>query len=355
MAIPMKQTAPIAGLPVSAPPGALADLLFTTSVIYGPTGSWKTSQLGEFAKYIYQKTGKKTRLISMDGGGHGPVQPHINAGIMEVWRVVEEENPKVAIIKASKGGWPRDLKNGLRTSPVIIQPLPGERAKAMKDIGAIAVEGWSSIAKAVMRDMVSKGQKVSEEIVGKFTETTEYGEESFGAPGRSHYGFVQNFIQDMIRNFSSLPVERVIYTALEGKGVDKISNISVYGPEVAGSAITAAIPALVGDCLHFEDFTTDGPVDPVTKQVLSIPGVRGWFCSHPDTSTKLMWPAKSRLAASSVVEFKKRMGASGYFDLSKKSLFDYFTAQDDLLASASETLRGWKEEMDARRKSVEAQ
>lgn len=357
----------------SCAPGLAQDLLFTTMAIYGPTGSRKTTQIGEFAKYVYETTGKKTRLISADQGGHGVIQAHINAGIIELWRLVEEENPKAAIIKASRGCFPKELKNGLRSSAIIIEPIQGNRKAVLKDVGAYAVEGWASICKLIIRDTVSKGQKISEDVVGLFAENmlgevldqeevrkrrTSGNLDGFvqmGAPAKAHYGFVQNFLGDVIRNFSSLPVDRILYTSLEGKGEDRLTKVLQYGPDTAGSAMTAAVPALVGDCLHFEDYSKEAGVDPNNpKQKLVELGVRAWFQAHPDATTGAIWPAKTRVAAESVAEFRKIMGPSGYFDLAKHSLGDYLRVQDELLSRSTDSLRAWKTAADERRKATEA-
>lgn len=335
----------VAEPPLVTNPAEVVELLFSTMVLYGSTGSRKTSQLGDFAKYIYEKTGKTTRLISADGGGYGPVQNYVNAGIIEPWRLVEEPNPKSALMKASRGAWPEKLVNGLNVNNRIIEPSRGARREALKAVGAYAIEGWTSIASLLMRDSVSKGQKISEDVVGQFVEEGE----TFGAPARSHYGFVQNLTLDYIRNFSSLQVERVCYTALEGKGEDKITNKLEYGPMVAGKAITAAIPQYVGDCLHFEDYTIEVGVDKDSKAKLLETGVRAWFQQHPDPQTGVNWPAKSRLIPSKFLEFREKMGKYGYFNLNEKGLGEYLRLQDDLLRSSSEDLRRWKEEVDKKR------
>ncbi len=368
MALPIK---PAAVQPVFQAPGLAQELLFSTMVVYGPTGSRKTTQIGEFAKYIYETTGKQTRLISVDGGGYGTIQNYINAGIIVPWRLVEEENVKAAIIKASRGAWPKELRNGLRSSSLIVEPNQAGRKAALKDVGAYAVEGWTSISKTVIRDAVRKGQKISEDVVGQFGETLDgevidqeevrkrkasgadmEGVELFGAPARAHYGFVQNFIQDVIRNFSALPVDRVLYTALEGKGEDKFTKDVSYGPDTAGSALTASIPAFVGDCLHFEDYKKEAGTDPANpSQKLVELGVRAWFQSHPDSNAanKAMWPAKTRVASDMVEEFRRQMGPAGYFDLKQKSLGDYLRVQDELLAKGTERLKAWKEALDKKR------
>ncbi len=338
------------GPPLVVDPALVGEMLHNTLVLYGPTGSRKTSQIGEFAKYIYEKTGKVTRLVSTDGGGWAPIQDLINAGIIDAWRLVDEPQLLNAVVAASKGAWPKDLKNGLRSPGPVFVPTAEARTAAMAGVGAYAVEGWFSIASAVMRFLIDKGRKINEDIVSKFTEQSDFGEFSFGAPSRGHYGFVQSFILDIIRNFSSLPVERVLYTSLEGKGEDKLTKGLQYGPAVAGSAITAAIPQYVGDCLHFEDYVEEGQADPANpKQKLIETKVRCWFQSHPDVQTGVMWPAKARLVPSKVPEFKRLMGESGYFVLGQKSLRDYLYTQDRMLDTSTDEAKKWKEQVDQAR------
>ena len=97
MNFPLPKTAGSAGSnpapPLVVDPALVAEMLFNTMVLYGPTGSRKTSQIGEFAKYIYEKTGKITRLVSCDGGGWAPIQDLINAGIIEAWRILSKLGP----------------------------------------------------------------------------------------------------------------------------------------------------------------------------------------------------------------------------------------------------------------------
>ena len=338
--------------PTVVDPALVGEMLHNTLVLYGPTGSRKTSQIGEFAKYIYEKTGKVTRLVSTDGGGWAPIQDLINAGIIDAWRLTDEPELLSALMGASIGAWPKNLVNGIRPGGPTF--APNDKARALAGVGAYAIEGWFSIASACMRYLVSKGRKINEDVVSKFTESGDFGEFSFGAPSRGHYGFVQSFILDIIRNFSSLPVERVLYTSLEGKGEDKLTKGLQYGPAVAGSAITAAIPQYVGDCLHFEDYTEESAVDPANpKQKLVETKIRCWFQSHPDTQTGVMWPAKARLVPSKVPEFKKLMGESGYFILGQKSLRDYLYTQDRLLESSTDEAKKWKEQVDEVRKAKE--
>lgn len=352
-------------IPSGAPPSPLVDnpeaassLLQNTMVIYGPTGSRKTSQIGAFAKYIYEKTGKKTRLLSMDNGGWGTIQDIIDTGIIEPWNLINEDSPRTAIIKASKGAWPDRMEKGRRMSQHITEHMPDKRAVALRDVGAYAVEGWASIASAVMGSDVRKGVKISEDVVGLWKEGMNPGDttnlESFGAPARSHYGSAHTYTKEYIRNFAGLPLERVLYTSLEGKGTDKMDGVTHFGPLVIGGAITASIPAFVGDCLHFEDFRVEAGTDPNNpKQKLIDEGVRVWFTKHPDAQSGTLWPAKSRVMPSQTKEFRARMGAPGYFilgDNAEPDLGTYLRLQDEMLGSATEKALAWKRAIDEKRK-----
>jgi hypothetical protein len=348
--------------PLTANPASVSSLLQNTMVIYGPTGSRKTSQIRAFAKYIYEKTGKKTRLISMDGGGWGTAQDYIDAGIIEPWRLVEEANPRVAILKASRGAWPESMDKGFRSSSKLIESLPEKRKEAMKEVGAYAVEGWASIASVTMRYDISKGRGGAEGTVARWEERLNEGDASetpeiFGAPSRSSYGITQSFLLDIIRNFSGLPLERVLYTSLEGKGVDKMDGVTNYGPATVGGAITALIPAFVGDCLHFEDFKEEEGVDPKNpKQKLIKEGVRAWFTKHPDAQTGVMWPAKSRIIPEQIGEFRKRLGPSGYFvlgDNAEPDLGTYLRLQDEMLGKGVDKALAWKKMIDEKREKGE--
>lgn len=328
-------------------------MLFATSIIYGASGTKKTSQIGHFAKYIYEKTGKITRLISMDGGGYGPIQDYINAGIIDAWRLTNEANPLMALTKSSKGAWPEKTVNGLRIGNVV-EHLPEDRKKAFEraNVGAYAVEGFSSIANAILRDQVAKGRKNSEEIVARFEETdlTLGSKETYGNPGRSHYGFAQNALLDLIRNWSGLPVERVLYTSLEGKGEDRIDKTIRLGPGSAGGAITAALPQYVGDCIHLENEEVDGGIDPETKLPTKKIRTRLYFQSHLDEETKRLWPCKPRVVASHWQELYKLLGKGGHFEITDdRNFYHYLKAQDQILDASTNVLRSWREAADAAR------
>jgi hypothetical protein len=330
---------------------AAEELLFNTILIYGPSGSYKTTQIGYFSEYIYELTGKQTRLISMDGGGWGPVQAHINAGFIDAWRITEEEEPMALLRKAGRGAWPKKIgKNGIRIGD-LDEPTRDERPRALRDVGAYAIEGLSSISRRLLGHMANKNIAAGQASGTIFME----GDEQFGSPSQGQYGSAHAQILDLIRGFSSLPVERVLYTALEGKGQDDFTKKTVFGPEVVGKALTASIPQYVGDCLHFDDFTIEKGKDPSNEKIKLVEtGTKVWFQKHPDADLpQVFWPAKPRLIASKVEEFKRRLNApNGYFIASDRmTLREYLRVQDEILVGASEELKRRKEEYDKARQN----
>ena len=57
-------------------------------ITYGESGTYKTSNAGYYARWLYENhPGKQIRLISSDGGGWAPLQPYIDAGIIVAWQI----------------------------------------------------------------------------------------------------------------------------------------------------------------------------------------------------------------------------------------------------------------------------
>lgn len=304
-------------------------------MVYGETGTFKTSNVGRFARYIYEKTGKPTRLVSADGGGWMPVQAEIDAGIIDALRIVEAEQPLPLLRKLGQGYWPVDGKLQL---------------SSLDTVGAYAVEGLTSIPMLLLRHLVKTGRKVSEEVIGKFEEQIEVDgkkvSEFFSAPSRSHYGFIQNFTLDMLASFRALPVERVLFTAHEGKGSDDITNQMVYGPATVGKAITDRIPSEVGDLLHFYAVPVSAGAG---KSKLEV---RCYLDKHPDTQTQIIWPAKTRLQPEQLGEFSKKWPEKCFPLTLDQGIEAYLQFQDDSRLNTGATTADWKASIDQQRQTA---
>jgi hypothetical protein len=300
----------------------MSDNYAASILCYGSTGTRKTSNCGAFARYVFELTRQPVRYITADGGGWEPIQPYIDAGVIIPLRLSDNKTLLEQIRLLMKGHW-MQADGTLGSAP------------DLDNVGAYAIEGITSISMLVLRHLIFKGQKISEEIVGQFRE----GNEIFGAAGRSHYGFVQQFILDLIGAFSTLPTssKRVMFTAHEGKGQDQQTRQTVYGPAAVGQAATDKIPFYVSDLLHFETTIIDAKANKTT--------VRAYMTPHADADLQsILWPAKVRLPFDLVEDFQKKW-PNGYLDLNSETLYDYLTFMDSVRKKSANSILEWKESL----------
>jgi len=326
-----------------------------TFLIYGESGTFKTTQIGFFAKYIWKKYGKRTRLISADGGGWFPIQKYVDAGIVEPYSIsslvlkartnsegkLEYHSPLGVARLLSKGYWPK-------AKDAITATMEPTTAKEWAQIGAYAVEGFTSLGDLFMEELRRDQRPVGESAVGSFTVVVDGKEEKFSANNRAHYNFVQNEVHSLVRAFTNLPVHCVLFTAHEGKGEDEGTREPIRGPAIVGKAATGKAPSWVGDCIHADSYVVQHEVvDPKTnfKSRQLLTKVRMWFVRHPDpVFQNITYPAKLRVDPSQVPEVMKRW-PGGYLEPTLESGIDQLLLlEDELTAKAAAEL---KEQMKA--------
>lgn len=320
--------------------------------VYGGTGSRKTTQVKWFAHYIAESTGKATALLSMDGGGWGPCQPEIDAGMIEPFYCDPSLVPLPTLRKLSQGYWPKD------------PTVPANEINLVKmdysKFGGIAAEGWTSITAAAMRYLPDRGINVGgeeREKLGGFAQTIQVDghvqQEVFRSSTRGDYGFVQNFLYGLVMNFNSLPVRYVLYTALESKTEDD-DRSTIYGPAISGKKATSQCGAWIGDLIHAQDYPlertviVDNPAKPGEKmeQRLLDVAVRFYYVKHPDPTTGILFPAKPRVTPERVRDLRAKF-PGGYFESDETGGVDrYLSLVDSLSASQADSLKGWREKMD---------
>src|SRR5208282_2344271 len=115
-----------------------------SGVIYGATGTYKTTAVAHFARWIAETTGKATLLFSSDGGGWEPVQEEVLAGMIRPFRCDTLTIPLPMIRKVSQGYWPVNPEER-NVSLLNFVPVNWD------EVGGIAVEGISSISRMLMR------------------------------------------------------------------------------------------------------------------------------------------------------------------------------------------------------------
>lgn len=213
----------------------------TTILLYGPTGSGKTPQIGLLAEEVFVTTGLKTRLYTADFGGLDTLQPYIDLDIIEL---VELGTSDIWIFlnKAVRGETRgKDGKWSLDTA-------------ANAKIGAYAFESAHGIAQLIQMDMeaqAGKGNAIGGDTNTSFTIKTADGELKVGSQkGFGKYGIPQSQVLQAIYSSFRLPAQYVLWTAGQNMDKDEITTTKVVGPDVIGRALTGVLPKDFNYCFR---------------------------------------------------------------------------------------------------------
>ena len=320
-----------------------------SGILYGDSGTGKSTAAKHFSHYIYEKTHKLTLLLSLDGGGWGPMQPEINAGLINAYRC-NIEVPLPTLRKISQGFWPVDSAMTRAAETNLVGVDWGK-------YGGVIVEGVTSISQALMRHLADKGIKTGEDVTSPFMQQVivdgRMVAEQFAGNSRAHYGFVQSQLYSLMMNFNSLPCEYVLYTGLESRAEEDDRTL-IYGPQIAGKKATALVPSWVGDCIHAQGVPVrktvriPDPSDPkklVDSEIVET-AIRMYFVKHPDQATGIMYPAKPRVSPEAIPELMKRW-PGGYFEPGLSEGFDcYLKTVDELTGTQENAVDAWRKKVD---------
>ncbi len=346
-----------------------------TMLLFGRSGSYKTSELRHIARRTYAKYGKITRLVSSDGGGWTPLQPEIDVGIIEPWRVTLQEHPISVYRKLSKGYWPKPVQRNGQRELALVEP----NADTWKRVGAYLIEGLTSISAVMMRDHIINQRKLAEDpLVGQWEEKVlvELGDgklsdatEKYMTSNWGHFNSVQQSVYEIVTAFSGLPLHMVGFTALEtageervGTGKTRVSTGRVQiGPQVIGQAMTTVVPAWVGDCIHMDTYNrdtmskvkgADGRETEVKTGVRT--NVRAYYVTHPDLETGITVAAKPRVPPERWPALMQKFPGGYYTPTPEHGLDLYLDAEEELINTSAGSLRSWKEEVDSKRAESQA-
>jgi hypothetical protein len=340
--------------------------------LYAGTGCFKTSQIAFFARYIAERTGKATLLLSTDGGGWAPCEPEIIAGMIRPWRCETAYTPLSLMTKVSKGYWPENVDAINEAIARMFQTKQPELEANMipinwAEIGGIAVEGLTSIGAVAMRYLPDKNISVGGEnrnVAGmSFTAPLVVdglmSSETYGSSTRGDYKFSQDYLYGLVNNFNSLPCHAVLFTALEAKTTEDGDKMGAptYGPAMPGKIATAQCGPWFGDLLHGQDFPVprtvkvQDPADPAKQvdQTTIEVAVRYFYRKHPDPQSGILFPAKPRCAPGKIAELEREFPGGFFQPTTEWGLDRYLAAVDRLAedASKSESLMGWRERTNA--------
>lgn len=314
---------------------------------YGQSGTGKSEALRALIEQIYKTTGKKSRVAVGDGSAATYYDAGlIDAGVVEVVDYSIRSYPQTTLNKLCEGYWPVDVNDP--TSP-LQAPKPGSLA----NIGVFGMEGLSVGCQYLMGDTLgglaeqsARGIKIGQDspVLSKDVLFDSAGKaiagsgpklldaagkeikdiQAYGGNPMAHYGFAQRQSVGWIGRSKVYP-NIVVWTAHERSSQDKISGEKLVGPEGAGEAMTANLPRLFNNTLHFVTASkkSDKLKDAHTGQMITDLDVeyriytRDHF--HPDGSTFVKYKAVTRGASES-------QGMPLYFssDTPGQSVLDFY-------------------------------
>lgn len=262
-------------------------------LIYGASGTRKTSNIGLAAMYIRQLNGKRTRLITCDPGGYDVLLPLVELGIIEPW-VISTTWPNTidTLDLACQGSWPVDVTD---PSKGLTRPDP----KIWEQIGLVAFEGLTSIGDTIHRRLRDNKARLSQDpsytyIDADFGKQTSLLSTGHAGSNMSYFGFIQDKLYELVCKSHLLPCDKVLWTALEGKGEEEGTRIPVFGPSIAGKKAIGKAPQWFGNCLHIEMVVTEKGEDSITKQIQLETKPIMFLRPHADRLSRIPFPAKTR-------------------------------------------------------------
>lgn len=251
---------------------------FVADLVYSATGGGKTHQVALAAQRAWKRLGKRTRLVAGDTGGFETIGDLIDNGTVLPYIVANLKFPIEAIDKLCQGYWPDPYPDG----PLVLKP------GGMGDIGLYAYEGLTSFGDIMMRHLSANKTRLSQDPAYSYMD----GKTEFSGTNMSYFGEVQNRIYDCVVKSSVLSVDKVIWTALEGRGEDA-DKTPIYGPSIVGKKSTGKAGQWFGNMLHIE-LLVESVLNPSTKQ-LELKQRRVMYTQpHADPISKIPFPAKVR-------------------------------------------------------------
>lgn len=292
-------------------------------MIYGESGSSKTSQLYFVAKWLLEKyAGRIIRMIHGDPGGYAPFEDSglISNKSVTVFDFLKRKRAIADFNRLSEGYWPRMAKRG-DTIEEYFQTVDACKTTDYSKICAYFLESLTSLGDTLL------GHCSNQESGVGFKESWKYTEEDYTVLGlqEGHYGIVQKELRArLVDGFASIPVPYIFVTALVGKGEDKITKEMVYGPQMVGNKTTPKIPSWFGGgCFHLDTIRTEKDGKLIEQKV-------AWFIDHFDANTGIKYLAKARCMPENMPKLMQQF-PGGYVPLGFNAGLDkYFRFMDTL-------------------------
>lgn len=206
-----------------------------TAELIGDSGSGKTTQGGELAKWVYKTRGKRTILHTADRGGYDSIAPLVRLGVVQIDELGENDDPWIWVNRAVNGS--------LTTDETGLEIFDSGSSFADVLLTACAKSEWQIGQQKTQKFVVSKGE----------TNLT------VAINNPAHYGTVQQFMLEKIRNSTWLTHRGVDvlwnFVLHRGEGQDRIP---ILGPKLCGSALTPFLPKEFRYTFRIDSIPQDG-------------------------------------------------------------------------------------------------
>jgi len=311
--------------------------------IVGDSGTGKSTLAATGVRYCWERYHKISRYIAADPGGFGNMLlRQIRLGIAQVYNPTNHIEPFETMENLSLGWWPEKIDDpytgyaqpDVRLIPpqqthyavhcqhdhvvrtvaskaalngfsmkcpgcgTVVTPQNWQRVEEVvvrspwiKHVGLYVFDSGTSLSDWAMEDMANRAAMNDPALKdGNALSQTGArilsGQYAFGANTVVHYGFAQLRVRAWIKNSRKIPGQVVppIWTFLEQRATDDNRNVPVFGPKIAGQAMTAIVPSWLGNCLN------------TTKEQNQKGKVkhRVWLVNHTDPGSTIPHLAKTR-------------------------------------------------------------
>jgi hypothetical protein len=275
-----------------------------TLLIYGPSSSGKSANMGAAVDFIATRYGLPCRGIY--GDNYGTVQRRIDDGWLDLWDLRTTNDPLACLLLAGQGYWPSHIEKGRATGQLVrktvdyVNPDGSKRTDiVVPGIGGYICEGLQENGFLIMRNLEAKQRQTGEPLLADFGEMVEQLKVQYSMASRGTYAFVQNQTHRYFKlGLAGLPVEWTFVTTHDFTGLDKAGK-QIVGPSVVGPGLTRRVPEWFDHVIHFEQSMVEIALDAEESRraggVKSVKrsGTKAHFCKHSDADLpRLLWPAK---------------------------------------------------------------
>jgi len=193
--------------------------LAKTIALYGDSGSGKTTQAGEYAKFIRKTRNANTVLYTSDLGGYDSIAPLVRLGVVRPVDLAPDSDPWI---------WIDDAVSG----------------KGCDESTGLAIfDSGTSMSEALLTAASHADFQIGQQRTQRFTVSKGAKALNVSINNEAHYGVVQGFMLDAIWKSTWLTRRGidVLWTFSVHRGEEQ-DRTPILGPKLAGKALTAAIP-----------------------------------------------------------------------------------------------------------------